>query len=492
VNAALRPGLGSRAGLPLVLALYLVVATLFAVFTPPWQVPDEPAHYNYVRHLALGHGLPVLQMGDYCQPCLNDLLAQHFPPGMPLDTLDYEFHQPPLYYALAVPVYLAFGGALLPLRLFSVMLGAVLAALAYAALARAGAGRDLTLAATAFVALLPQHVAMLAGVNNDALAEALLAALLVVLLPYLRRPPGDPAARRDMLLSGLLLGLAFWTKSTAYVGAGLIAVAVLLRPQPLRARAHDAALSLGLAALLGLPWWLRNLQTYGGLDFLGLQWHNLVALRGGQPTTAEWLAQLGPAAFAQRMAVTTFQSFWGQFGWMGVVLDARVYYAAALAVGLALGGLALLARDGRRSARNAEGSMREHALLAALAFFAVAAYGWYNLTFVQHQGRYLFTALIPLGLVFAAGWRRVLSGTWREQDVALIVAVAAGAAWYALAGLALGRWAPGVPAAFALVVALLGAACRWVRPERVLAATLAVALAALALFSLFGAIVPQL
>ena len=84
---------------------YLAVATLFALYTPAWQVPDEPAHYNYVRHLALGHGLPVLEAGDYCQKCIEDLAGKHFPPGMPIDGLQYEFHAPPLYYALAVPVF---------------------------------------------------------------------------------------------------------------------------------------------------------------------------------------------------------------------------------------------------------------------------------------------------------------------------------------------------------------------------------------------------
>jgi hypothetical protein len=30
------------------------------------------------------------------------------------------------------------------------------------------------------------------------------------------------------------------------------------------------------------------------------------------------------------------------------------------------------------------------------------------MTFVQHQGRYLFPALIPIGLAFAIGWWQVL------------------------------------------------------------------------------------
>jgi hypothetical protein len=32
---------------------------------------------------------------------------------------------------------------------------------------------------------------------------------------------------------------------------------------------------------------------------------------------------------------------------------------------------------------------------------------YYNLTFVQHQGRYLFPALIPIGLAFAIGWWQI-------------------------------------------------------------------------------------
>jgi hypothetical protein len=39
-----------------------------------------------------------------------------------------------------------------------------------------------------------------------------------------------------------------------------------------------------------------------------------------------------------------------------------------------------------------------------------AVYLVYNTTFVQHQGRYLFTALIPLALCFNAGLREAARG----------------------------------------------------------------------------------
>ena len=49
------------------------------------------------------------------------------------------------------------------------------------------------------------------------------------------------------------------------------------------------------------------------------------------------------------------------------------------------------------------------AIIVVLWFVLTAGgYLYYNLTFVQHQGRYLFPALIPIGLAFAIGWWQVL------------------------------------------------------------------------------------
>jgi hypothetical protein len=43
-----------------ILALYVILGVLYAVRTPPWQAPDEPAHYNYVRFVPTTGGFPVL------------------------------------------------------------------------------------------------------------------------------------------------------------------------------------------------------------------------------------------------------------------------------------------------------------------------------------------------------------------------------------------------------------------------------------------------
>ena len=59
-----------RLWLVVILLLYVVLAFRFAALTPAWQAPDEPAHYNYIAHIAQTGSLPILQMGDYDQATL--------------------------------------------------------------------------------------------------------------------------------------------------------------------------------------------------------------------------------------------------------------------------------------------------------------------------------------------------------------------------------------------------------------------------------------
>jgi len=112
-------------GLFVLLAAYAVLAVLFAVRTPAWQAPDEPAHYNYVRQAAGGVWLPVIELGDWDSAALEQLKAQRFRGASPADihAIEYEDHQPPLYYWLAAPIYALTDGSLTALRLFSAFWG---------------------------------------------------------------------------------------------------------------------------------------------------------------------------------------------------------------------------------------------------------------------------------------------------------------------------------------------------------------------------------
>src|SRR5690606_31871337 len=125
-----------------------ILAYQFASRTPAWQIPDEPAHYNYSRQVVETGELPVIEMGDWNQPYLNLILRCNFHPatiGQPDDQqnlayleacdyypalaidirrVEYEDHQPPLYYLLQSVVYRVSDGDLVTMRFFSAILGA--------------------------------------------------------------------------------------------------------------------------------------------------------------------------------------------------------------------------------------------------------------------------------------------------------------------------------------------------------------------------------
>ncbi len=84
-------------------------------------------------------------------------------------------------------------------------------------------------------------------------------------------------------------------------------------------------------------------------------------------------------------------------------MDSRVYFLVALLSGIARGdcyfGLQIL-DCGLNSAMASQSEIRNRksaiVLLAISALLTLVTYAWYNTQFVQHQGRYLFTALDPV------------------------------------------------------------------------------------------------
>lgn len=383
---------------------YTTIGVLYAALTPTWQVPDEPAHYNYVRALAEGQGFPVIEPGDYDQAYLGRLTTERFPPELSIESLEYEDHQPPLYYLLATSVYLLFGGAVLPLRLLSVLFGVGVLVVAFGTVRAIFPARpELALMVAAFIAFIPQHVAMTAGVENDALAELVVGGTLWALVVYVGG--GDRPWPTGLLLAATLL-----TKTTAYFVVGVAVLAAMVRwrqeRQTRRWAMGQLAWMLIPALLLSAPWFVRNGLTYGWHDPLGWARHNAVV--EGQMRTSEYLALYGWSAYWERAWRFTFQSFWGQFGWMAVPLPPRIYQALALLSVLLVAGFLWWLFDQRRP-RLTPHQRASLILLLASAFLTLLEFLGYNLTFVQHQGRYLFPALISIGTAAALGLSRLAS-----------------------------------------------------------------------------------
>jgi 4-amino-4-deoxy-L-arabinose transferase-like glycosyltransferase len=162
-------------------------------------------------------------------------------------------HYPVGYSGVLGLLYALFGASLLVAPLFNVVLGVATTLLCYA-LARRGLDETRARVAGALVALHPGLIAQSALVMTE-----LLAACLLVLLGLL----AVSAAQKPKLFGGfgLALGAATLVRPASLL---LLPLGFLERPLRLRALAGAAALTLAGAALVVLPWTLRNCQRLDG------------------------------------------------------------------------------------------------------------------------------------------------------------------------------------------------------------------------------------
>lgn len=410
----------------LILLLYGVVGTLYAALIPPWQAPDEPAHYNVIAQIAETGQYPVIAAGDWDNAYLELIKANQFAPSLlgDLSDIQYEDHQPPLYYVLLTPLYALTGGNLLVLRLATLAIGSVTVIFAYfIGRQMFPAQPQLALAAMALVALLPQHVHILASVNNDALAGAVVAVGLWWIVRYVRNQ------RAPLWALGIIIGVGLLTKTTTYFLVAVALLAIWLRwflesddrrtlPRLLR----NGAIVVVVALLVGGGWWLRNISVYGWPDFLGLAAHDAVVV--GQLRTETLVEDIGSFAYLNRAVRTTMRSYWGQFGWMAVPLEGRIYLgiqamlvlaAAGLVLRLGIRGMRAPVTEGADAPNDTVTQGELWIVMGATLLLSILAFIYYNTEFVQFQGRYMYPSLIPLALALALGvdsWRAWLLGFW--------------------------------------------------------------------------------
>jgi hypothetical protein len=239
-------------GLTVVLA-GLVSRLAFALLTPIFYAPDEQAHFNYVKHLAEHHTLPVMT-GALDDPAKG-----------------YEFHQPPLYYLLMTPFFLATKAASLSLDttgrvLRSVSIGLWLINLWFGLLLlkrlqiREG---FIWVFVIAMASLLPTYTFVSSSINNDNLMATLSGGVICLLV---HRTP----AWKHSLMLGLLVGLALLTKKSAIIFLPAMALLSALDCLGGRDRWSSSALrlglSIGIAVLLYAPWAFRDWQLYATLN----------------------------------------------------------------------------------------------------------------------------------------------------------------------------------------------------------------------------------
>jgi hypothetical protein len=337
--------------------LTAVTATTFALLVPPFESPDEAAHAEYVRYVAL-HGLP----------------RSVPPPGDASRALTYEWVQPPLYYLATAPLAWAtdasapaapvpdprsrltggtrwtlylHDGPLSPswvatrfylLRGLGVLLTiACVLAVASTTYLQTASSRA-ALFAGAAVALVPQWTAVMASIGNDGLATTLatLATLAILRLPGHPTVPGAVAA-------AALTGAALSTKlTTACLVPGLL-VAVW---QGAGERRGALALWSGVTLVLTGGWPLAwNLFAHG--DPWASDFKRAALDAGGFYGPLPPVPRLLDTSFWPYFVERVIEPFWARFGSLGAGLsnDSPWWWAyfgltGAVAVALLAGGIA--------------------------------------------------------------------------------------------------------------------------------------------------------
>jgi 4-amino-4-deoxy-L-arabinose transferase-like glycosyltransferase len=426
--------------LALIAVVYCTLSVMYAILIPPWESPDEPAHYLYVSQLATRWRPPqkstiqqtnsfskdqafISSNYEWYQPALGYLpaavvykvLAIIAPDSLPkqIPSLSSLFPTIPSRYNIfihpASGIFHVWDNAwgLLVIRILSSLLGLPVIFAAY----KLGVlvdkeGGFLGIAAAGWVAFLPQFTFINASVRSDTLTNAIAALVfLTAALIQTSREQRD----RNALLMGILLGLGLISKNTFVymVPIGLIAV-ILPDPRAPRTWLRLAMLVLAPALILWGVYYLvfdearvafaYTLTTALKINSDLLTWKHL------QEIPKPLLIDL----------------FYARFGWANVAPPA---ICSRLAFGFwSIGSCITLIQTIRLSQKpELNQQMKIIALLfigMLLAFIGVVRF---NLSIVQPQGRFLFPALLPWAILGFWGVWQILSK--RSEKIATILIV---------------------------------------------------------------------
>jgi 4-amino-4-deoxy-L-arabinose transferase-like glycosyltransferase len=228
-----------------------------------------------------------------------------------------------------------------------------------------------------------------AAINNDNLANAIGAAVTLMLLRVLMAErPGDGLP----LVLGVLIGLGVLTKLTLgyFLPLAILALGFRARQcgQPRAVALRQSLLVLVALVVVMSPWLVRQGLTYGWDDLLAKRRHDEILIGRAFPSFEPSYLE----AWANRL----FRSGWALFGWMQIPTAEKLYQVWSGLCQLAVVGVGLAVLR-RRQPRIV--------LLVGVVLGALATVVYYNVTTdVQPQGRFLFVSLAAIVPLFALGW----------------------------------------------------------------------------------------
>jgi 4-amino-4-deoxy-L-arabinose transferase-like glycosyltransferase len=402
-----------RRALLALLALSLLLSVSFALRVNVGDNPDETAHRDYIRLL--------VEERDFVRFIERSKLPENAP------SRD-EAHQPPLYYLLCAPVYVASGENAVAVRLVSTVLQLATVALAFFACRDLFPKREeIAVGAAAFVAFLPIQAQLGGAINNDSLSTLLCAAIFWRLGALVLR--GQTI--HDAAWLGILFGLGLWTKLSVVQLVPVFLVAYFLAVRTGKLTLPEAASrcfgALTVGVLLASPWLIRNTLLYG--DPLTLAIYRLTGPNfspadiqaGANWTAGDYLRNVGIRSFV------TF--FYFLHPGLPIVPLARFVGPPLLLLtvfALSVASLVGLYRKGKvgdlsSNSDNNDNTGKLLVLFGLAVPLLLPFFLRFVLTVFQAQGRYFLPALLPVAVLTAVAWMgRPLNPGWGQDRGALV------------------------------------------------------------------------
>ncbi len=438
----------ARRWLLLFVILGLVRGIMYAAIIPPWQGPDEPQHFEYVRLLRDRHRW--VPYGDVSVPLeqeiIGSMLRHQFRPfGLgdfeaadPPETfkeiwgkqgVDTRLGTPPLYHLIAglplhLPITSNVTAQLYLSRGMSILMGVLLIAVVFLIGWEAfPQSPPVFLGATIFVLFLPMFMYVTAVVNSDNLANLIVALVTYLLIVIIMR--GFRFRWGAILL--LLISAGIATKKTTLITIPLAALAIPLawwardsRHRKISPRFTWAAVGVvALGVLLFVPGSTRGLLLGTSRRIAAVA--NRYDSSGMFTRTFKVLLSKrlwGPEAWSlyRTYPAAIFKSFWGAFGWRTIPLSDGLYLALGVVCALSALGLALFVVRVVRNRSDLSVAQRSSLwLLFGLIVLSLGAATIFSATLSrQPQGRYLFTALPGIAILFVIGIREIVPARFRR------------------------------------------------------------------------------